>query len=182
MQNQSGEEFQHDRQLACCSCSVSSASLASLRTDGMTGVPARTFRGVTFFEAVGRRVEADTAPLLLEQDCCFHILDTDDGAALGQNRFGAVELIVRKFQPSLVSGELRAALFRLPSHILAEILEADVLLVANEGIVFDFVAVRLEVPGETPETAPLGSNVLCHRLRRAHLKAAKICAGAGAQR
>ena len=134
-------------QLAYCSSSVSSASLASHRTDGTAGVPARTFRGVTFFEAVGRRVEADTAPLLLEQHCCFHILDTDDGAALGHIRFGAVELIVRKFQPSLVSGELRAALLRLPSHVFAEILEADVLLVANEGIVFDFVAWRCHACG-----------------------------------
>ena len=53
-----------------------------------------------------------------------------------------------------------AALLRLPSRVLTEILETDVLLVANEDIVFDFEAVRLEVPGKTPETAPLGSNVL----------------------
>ena len=43
--------------------------------------------------------------------------------------------------------------FRIP--------EADDLLFANEDIVFDFVAARLEVPGESPETAPRGSNVLC---------------------
>ena len=68
-----------------------------------------------------------------------------------------MELIVRKFHPFL---KMRAALLRLPSHVLTEILEADVLLVAFEDFVFDFVAVRLEVPGETPETTPLGSNVL----------------------
>ena len=50
-----GEKFQHDRQLAYCSRSVSSASLASLRIDGIAGAPAREFRGVTVFEA--RRVE-----------------------------------------------------------------------------------------------------------------------------
>lgn len=129
------------------------------------------------FEAMGRRIEAafsDTAPLLLEQYCCFHIPGTDDGAALGRIRVGAVELIVRKFQPFLAIGEMRAALLRLPSHVLAEILEADDLLVANEDIVFDFVAARLEVPGESPETAPPGGNVLWQRVRWAHLSAAKF--------
>jgi len=43
-------------------------------------------------------------------------------------QFGAVELIVLKFQPFLVSGKLRSAVIRLPSHVLTEILEADVLL------------------------------------------------------
>ena len=38
----------------------------------------------------------DTAPLLLEQYCRFHIPGTDDGAALRQIRDGAVEPIVRK--------------------------------------------------------------------------------------
>ena len=66
---------------------------------------------------------------------------------------------------------MRAVLIRPPSCVLAEIPEADDLLVANEDIVFDFVAARLEVPGENPETAPPGSNVLwlphgspCHRV------------------
>ena len=107
---------------------------------------------------VWRQFRPDTAPVLSEQYCRFHIPGTDHGAALEHIRFGAVELIVRKFRPLLVSGKLRAALLRRPS--LTEILGVDVLLVANEDIVFDFVAVRLEMPGETPETALLGSNVL----------------------
>ena len=100
-----------------------------------------------------------------------HIPGTDDGAALGPVRVGVVELTVRKFQPFLAIGEMRAALLRLPSNVLAEIREADDLLVANEDIVFNFVAARLEVPGESPETAPRGSIVLwlrhgspCHRV------------------
>ena len=55
----------------------------------MAGVPAREFRGFSFFEAVGRRIEAafpGTAPLLLEEYCCFHIPGTDEGAALGRIR------------------------------------------------------------------------------------------------
>ena len=66
---------------------------------------------------------------------------------------------------------MRAALLRLPSCGLAEIPEADDLLVANEDIVFDFVAARLGVLGESPEMASRGSNVLwlhqgspCHRV------------------
>lgn len=99
------------------------------------------------FEAMGRRIEAafaETAPLLLEQYCRFHIPGTDDGVALRQIRDGAVELIVRKFQPFLAEPEMRTALLRLPATVLAEILEADDLRVAGEDLVFDFVAARLE--------------------------------------
>ena len=75
----------------------------------MAGVPAREFRGFSFFEAVEsdvwKQLFPDTAPLLLEQYCCSHILGTDDGAALGPIRVGVVELTVRKFQPFLATGE-----------------------------------------------------------------------------
>lgn len=100
------------------------------------------------FEAMGRRIEtafSDTAPLLLEQYCRFHIPGTDDGAALRQIRDGAVELIVRKFQPFLANPEMRTALLRLPATVLSEILEADDLLAACEDAVFDFVAARMEL-------------------------------------
>ena len=64
----------------------------------------------------------DTAPLLLEQYCCSHFPGTDDGPALGRTRFGALELIVRKFQPFLAISEIRAALLlRLASYVLVEI-------------------------------------------------------------
>merc|ERR1719272_2414519 len=99
------------------------------------------------FEAMGRRIEAafsETAPLLLEQYCRFHIPGTDDGAALRQIREGAVELIVQKFQPFLAIQEMRTALLRLPASVLIEILEADDLLVASEDVVFDFVVSQLE--------------------------------------
>eukprot|EP00434_Breviolum_minutum_P029816 symbB.v1.2.026359.t1/scaffold2626.1/size122458/9 len=107
----------------------------------------------SLFEAMGRRIEAgigptkssmeknmlsasrsfeDTAPLLLEQYCRFHIPGTDDGAALRQIRDGAVELIVRKFQPFLTNSEMKTALLRLPARVLVEILDADELLVASE--------------------------------------------------
>ena len=66
---------------------------------------------------------------------------------------------------------MRAALLRLPSYVLAVIPEVDDLLVGNDDIVFDFVAARLDVLGESPKTAPGGSNVLwlqrgspCHRV------------------
>lgn len=102
------------------------------------------------FDAMGRRIETqfhDTAPLLLEQHCRFHIPGTDDGAALCQIRERSVELIVGKFQPFLANPEMRTALLRLPAAVLAEILEADELLVAGEDAVFDFVAARLnELP------------------------------------
>jgi len=99
------------------------------------------------FEAMGRRIEvafSETAPLLLEQYCRFHIPGTDDGAALKQIREGALDLIVRKFQPFLAMPEMHTALLRLPTSVLVEILEADDLLVASEDIVFDFVAAHIE--------------------------------------
>lgn len=113
------------------------------------------------FDAMGRRIEAafsETAPLLLEQYCRFHIPGTDDGAALRQIREGAVELIVRKFQPFLTNHEMKTALLRLPARVLAEILEADELLVACEDAIFDFVLSRLQLP-ESPrqdEPTPAG--------------------------
>merc|ERR1719456_434169 len=75
------------------------------------------------FEAMGRRIEvafSDTAPVLLEQYCRFHIPGTDDGAALRQIREGALELIVQKFQPFLAMQEMRTALLRLPAGVLVE--------------------------------------------------------------
>lgn len=106
------------------------------------------------FEAMGRRIEAafpETAPVLLEQYCRFHIPGTDDGAALRQIREGAVDLIVRRFQPFLAIPEMRTALLRLPVAVLAEILELDDLLVASEDVVFDFVAAWLENAWQVPE-------------------------------
>lgn len=99
------------------------------------------------FEAMGRRIEAafaDTAPVLLEQYCRFHIPGTDDGAALRRIREGAVDLIVRKFQSFLTNTEMRTALLRLPAEVLGEILQADHLLVASEDVVMDFVITRLQ--------------------------------------
>jgi len=115
------------------------------------------------FEAMGRRIEAafsETAPLLLEQYCRFHIPGTDDGAALRKIREGAVELIVRKFQPFLAIPEMRTALLRLPAAVLVEILEADDLLVASEDVVFDFVACRLQATmrGSTDTPNSMGSS------------------------
>mmetsp|Transcript_39011 Transcript_39011/g.64271 ORF Transcript_39011/g.64271 Transcript_39011/m.64271 type:complete len:567 (+) Transcript_39011:42-1742(+) len=151
------------------------------------------------FEAMGRRIEAafsETAPLLLEQYCRFHIPGTDDGAALRQIREGAVELIVRKFQPFLAIPEMRTAMMRLPANVLIEILEADDLLVASEDIVFDFVAARLEAtcqgaegsidvgPPENAVVAQADSapvpelcgehDVLWQRVRWQHLSAVKF--------
>ncbi|CAK9100603.1 unnamed protein product [Durusdinium trenchii] len=108
----------------------------------------------SLFEAMGRRIEAafeDTAPLLLEQYCRFHIPGTDDGAALRQIRDGAVDLIARKFQPFLTNTEMKTALLRLPARVLVEILDADELLVASEDVVFDFVLSRLQLE-EPPES------------------------------
>ncbi|CAL1146789.1 unnamed protein product [Cladocopium goreaui] len=113
----------------------------------------------SLFEAMGRRIEAafeDTAPLLLEQYCRFHIPGTDDGAALRQIRDGAVDLIVRKFQPFLTNAEMKTALLRLPARVLVEILQADELLVASEDVVFDFVLSRLH--GELESDGPNGPN------------------------
>eukprot|EP00971_Amphidinium_carterae_P109260 2163612-Amphidinium_carterae.1 len=96
---------------------------------------------------MGGRIEAafsETAPLLLEQYCQFHVPGTDDGAALRKIREGAIDLIVRKFQPFLANPEMRKALLQLPAPVLAEILEADELLVANEDVVCHFVCMRLE--------------------------------------
>jgi len=147
------------------------------------------------FDAMGRRIEAAfpaTAPLLLEQYCRFHIPGTDDGAALRKIRECAVERIVRNFQPFLASTEMRTALLRLPAGVLAEILEAEDLLVANEDAVFDFVAARLEaasggaaaavqsdsaVPPEPSASGVETSSdleVLWQRVRWAHLSASKF--------
>mmetsp|Transcript_110590 Transcript_110590/g.276997 ORF Transcript_110590/g.276997 Transcript_110590/m.276997 type:complete len:598 (-) Transcript_110590:130-1923(-) len=115
------------------------------------------------FEAMGRRIEAafsETAPLLLEQYCRFHIPGTDDGAALRQIRDGAVELIVRKFQPFLANPEMRTALLRLPAAVLAEILEADDMLVAGEDAVFDFVAARVEENNTAVAASGCGSGAI----------------------
>jgi len=153
------------------------------------------------FDAMGRRIEAAfpaTAPLLLEQYCRFHIPGTDDGAALRKIRECAVERVVRNFQPFLAIPEMRTALLRLPAGVLAEIIEAEDLLVASEDVVFDFVAGRLDgslaavagasaggaasVPPETgvvaePVVAPDGTSddeVLWQRVRWAHLSAGKF--------
>ncbi|CAE7740529.1 trim71 [Symbiodinium pilosum] len=107
----------------------------------------------SLFDAMGRRIEAafaDTAPLLLEQYCRFHIPGTDDGAALRQIRDGAVDLIVKKFQPFVTNSDMKTALLRLPARVLAEILNADELLVESEDAVFDFVLDRLQL-GESAE-------------------------------
>ncbi|CAE7263195.1 abpC [Symbiodinium natans] len=107
----------------------------------------------SLFDAMGRRIEAafaDTAPLLLEQYCRFHIPGTDDGAALRQIRDGAVDLIVKKFQPFITNNDMKTALLRLPARVLAEILDADELLVESEDAVFDFVLDRLQL-GESTE-------------------------------
>eukprot|EP00927_Polykrikos_kofoidii_P055831 TRINITY_DN50026_c0_g1_i1.p1 TRINITY_DN50026_c0_g1~~TRINITY_DN50026_c0_g1_i1.p1 ORF type:complete len:619 (-),score=116.25 TRINITY_DN50026_c0_g1_i1:144-2000(-) len=147
------------------------------------------------FEAMGQRIEAafsETAPLLLEQYCRFHIPGTDDGAALRQIRDGAVELIVRKFQPFLAIPEMRTALLRLPADVLAEILEADDMLAANEDAVFDFVLARFEAVANagsvesqaaasdgSPSTTEISAvasdyEVLWKRIRWAHLSAGKF--------
>ncbi|CAJ1390007.1 unnamed protein product, partial [Effrenium voratum] len=108
----------------------------------------------SLFEAMGRRIEAafaETAPLLLEQYCRFHIPGTDDGAALRMIRDGAVDLIVKKFQPFLTSSEMKRALLRLPARVLAEILDSDELLVAGEDAAFDFVLERLQQSEDGPE-------------------------------
>lgn len=100
------------------------------------------------FDAIGARIQADfteTAPILLEQYCRFHIPGTDDGVPLRQIRDGAVQLIVQKFQPFLSVPEMSKALMCLPSTVLSEILESDDLLVANEDVVFDFVRARAEL-------------------------------------
>eukprot|EP00401_Gymnodinium_catenatum_P074509 CAMPEP_0117502404 /NCGR_PEP_ID=MMETSP0784-20121206/23795_1 /TAXON_ID=39447 /ORGANISM="" /LENGTH=573 /DNA_ID=CAMNT_0005297685 /DNA_START=32 /DNA_END=1753 /DNA_ORIENTATION=- len=139
------------------------------------------------FEAMGQRIEsafADTAPLLLDQYCRFHIPGTDDGVALQQLREGAVELVVRKFQPFLANPEMRSALLRLPDHVLVEILEADDLLVASEDVVFDFVVAHAEAAamvvseggGESP-VAGVGNDgkyALWRCVRWPHVSAATL--------
>jgi len=138
---------------------------------------------VGLFEAMGRRIEAafsETAPILLEQYCRFHIPGTDDGAALRQIREGAVELIVRKFQPFYANPEMRTAMLRLPATVLAEILESDDLLVAGEDAVFQFVADRLEMGNSGLDTAreagwaASDDEILWQRVRWAHLSAGKF--------
>jgi len=112
------------------------------------------------FEAMGKRIEEtfeEAAPLLLEQYCRFHIPGTDDGAALKQMRDSAVGLIVRKFQTFAEDSEIRTSLLRLPVSVLAEILEADDLLVAGEDIVFDFLAPRVEACGSALAASGCGS-------------------------
>ena len=54
------------------------------------------FSQLVIFSKKNQAAFEDTAPLLLEQYCRFHIPGTDDGAALRQIRDGAVELIIRK--------------------------------------------------------------------------------------
>jgi len=148
------------------------------------------------FDAMSRRIEAafsETAPLLLEQYCRFHIPGTDDGAALRQIRDGAVELIVHHFQPFLAKPEMRTALLRLPASVLADILEVDDLLVANEDTVLDFVLARLEAcmhgndrknlspdaaggsgDAHAPPEAIGEEELLWQRVRWAHLSAGKF--------
>lgn len=143
------------------------------------------------FEAMGQRIAttfSETAPLLMEQYCRFHIPGTDDGAALRQIREEAVELVVRKFQPFLSNTEMRAALLRLPGTVLAEILEADDLAVASEDVVFDFVAERLEMAAIKPsgvgatvggeqlatEQDRSGDEAIWQRVRWPHLSTSKF--------
>lgn len=109
------------------------------------------------FDAMGRRIEvafSETAPVLLEQYCRFHIPGTDDGAALRRIREGAVTLIVQKFQPFLANPDMKKAMLRLPVNVLVEILEADDLRAASEDVVFEFVAERLQLPFEELQAEP----------------------------
>ncbi|CAE8596444.1 unnamed protein product, partial [Polarella glacialis] len=125
------------------------------------------------FDAMGRRIEAgfsETAPLLLEQYCRFHIPGTDDGAALRRIRESAVELIVHKFQPFLTNTEMRIALLRLPACVLVEVLDNDDLLVANEDVIFDFVLARAEHPSSGSSSSEGGSE----QLGQAALEASEV--------
>lgn len=140
------------------------------------------------FDAMGRRIEAtfsEMAPLLMEQYCQVHVPGTDDGTALRQIRDSAVELIVRKFQPFLAVPEMLSALLQLPGSVLAEILEADDLVVANEDVVLDFVMERLEASAGTsgkstgsslsisnPQDVMADNEAMWQRIRWAHLSAA----------
>lgn len=139
------------------------------------------------FSAMSQRIDAafaETAPILLEQYCGFHIPGTDDGAALSRIREAAVELVVRKFQPFLARPEMRKAVLRLPSAILAEILECEELRVAAEDVVFDFLVARfeeapqLDAEGAVAKASP-GScceedDALWQRVRWQYLSAAKF--------
>jgi len=118
----------------------------------------------SLFEAMGRRIEvafSDTAPLLLEQYCRFHIPGTDDGAALRQIRDGAVDLVVKKFQPFVTNSDMKTALLRLPARVLAEILDADELLVESEDAVFDFVLDRLQIGESSDRDGGTGAESSC---------------------
>ena len=130
--------------------------------DGMAGVPAGEFRSGHALRGCGATCRGSSVPTL-HRSCwnsiaAVHIPGTDDGAALGHIRCGAVELIVRKFQSLLVSGKLRAALSRATCSLRSWRPTSCSLRMKTSFS--DFEAVRLEVLGETPETAPLGSNVL----------------------
>ena len=119
-------------------------NLVSPRTDGMTRVPAREFRG---------DVERQLLPTLHHSRWNSIVAFT----SLALTMAHLLRLFVRKFQPILAIGVMRAALLRLLSYVHAEIQEADNLLVANEDIVFDFVAATLEVPGESPHATEWSS-------------------------
>jgi len=137
------------------------------------------------FDAMGGKIEvsfSEMAPLLMQQYCQVHIPGTDDGTALRQIRDSAIELIIRKFQPFLAVPEMRAALLSLPGHVIAEILEDDGITVANEDIIFNFVAERIEatprgdsLSGLSSGGAQLGQDTdneaIWQRVRWAHLSA-----------
>ena len=87
----------------------------------MTTENSKASRSSRLWSDVGEQFCPATAPLLLEQYCCSHSPDTDDGAALGRTRFGAMKLTVQKFQSFLATGEMRAAFLPLASYVLAGI-------------------------------------------------------------
>lgn len=134
------------------------------------------------FQAMGQRIEAafsETAPLLLEQYCRFHIPGTEDGEALWRVREEAVELIVQRFQSFLAIPDMHTALLHLPASVIVGILEHDELLVAGEDAVFDFLAARLEVQAVNRQGDELVDNSvdeeqLWLRVRWQYLSAAKF--------
>eukprot|EP00972_Heterocapsa_arctica_P015381 2267483-Heterocapsa_arctica.AAC.1 len=82
-------------------------------------------------QVVGQMVQAaspETAPVLLEQYCAFHIPGTDEGETLSKSCDHLTKLVARKLECLLAVPETRDTLLRLSPIVLSRVLSADDLL------------------------------------------------------
>lgn len=151
-----------------------SKALLLLKTADILGVP-------KLFEASKSRVQEDledSAPVILEQFCSFHIPGTNDSEMLRCVQEHSVTLITERFEWYMAQDMCKEALVRLPPGVLLDIVSSDDLAVACEDTVFDFVLSHMELCSDadswSEQAARKDSAALWDTVRWAHLSIMKF--------